>query len=348
MYVDKSVQNLYICCKIMKIFLNIAILSLAVLGAAGHTMGVAQSLPKSCAEHSCTIVFSGDFMQHTPQITAATLPDGGFDYVTPLNSIARVWRAADFAVVNLETTLAAKPPYTGYPMFRSPAAIAHALKQSGVTHVALANNHAMDAGSKGVESTLSALESAGVEYVGVRRATDADSIKYLSKGALKIALLNYTYGTNGMPVPFGVALGLIDTTTIAKHVCAARADSATHVVVFFHWGNEYERRANEDQRSLAAWCRASGVDLVIGSHPHVVQQIDREAGVVYSLGNFVSNQRERYKNSGISVRVTFLKGLDGARIEFLPHYVDEGYNIILPWQDPGNPLFDDSRQSVLQ
>lgn len=324
----------------MKIFLNTAILLLTFVCA-----DAGQPLPQPA--QSCSIIFSGDFMQHTPQITAATLPDGEFDYVTPLASIARVWRAADFAVVNLETTLAAKPPYTGYPMFRSPAAIASALKLSGVTHAALANNHAMDAGFKGVESTLFALEKAGVEYVGVRRADDRDSIKYLNKASFKIALLNYTYGTNGMPVPCGVCLGLIDTTTIAKHVRAARADSATHVIVFFHWGEEYERRANDDQRALAAWCRASGIDLVVGSHPHVVQQIDHRAQVVYSLGNFVSNQRERYKNSGISVRVTLYDKFAGAKIEFLPHYVDDRYNVVLPWQDPENPVFDDARNAVL-
>lgn len=292
-----------------------------------------------------TVAFSGDVMQHLPQVSAARQADGTYDYTYVFRKIAPFWRSADFTVVNLETTLSDRPPYTGYPMFRSPKALASALATAGVTHAALANNHAMDAGRKGVDQTLDALNEARLTPVGV--TTGRDTVTILDKGAMRIALFNATYGTNGMPVPQGVSIGVVDTLYFAQKIAEARSKNATHIVAFVHWGEEYQPHANRAQQALAAWLRAHGVDAVVGSHPHVVQQIDPARSVVYSLGNFTSNQRERYKRSGLSVRLTFYQGLRGARIEALAHYTAPDYSVVTSAdQQELNDTYHAIRQSL--
>ncbi|MEG1464720.1 MAG: CapA family protein [Mucinivorans sp.] len=331
----------------MKIFRTALFLSFTALFLACHPASIQSTfVPRIDLPSRCEIIFSGDFMQHLPQVSAAQR-DTGFDYLSSLKTIIPYWKSADFAVINLETTLSPTPPYTGYPMFRSPSAIAGALKQAGITHVALANNHAMDKGLLGARFTIEALQRAGLGYCGVRLANDGRAeLMYLCKNKFKIAILNYTYSANGMPVPRGVQLNMIDTVLIKGDIALARGEGASHIVAFFHWGDEYSVRASRAQQELAAWCRVGGVNVVVGSHPHVVQQIDPAGQTIYSLGNFVSNQRERYKNGGISVRVTFYEGFDRATFAFLPHAVGPTYNIILPGQDSSNLSHADSRRAV--
>lgn len=295
---------------------------------------------------SCDIIFSGDFMQHMPQVDSARRGDR-FDYGSTLKNIAPYWKSADFTVINLETTLTNDSHYTGYPMFRSPVAIAGALREAGITHCALANNHSMDNGIRGVKQTTAALSKASLHYLGVALDDGREAeITLLKKRPFRVALLNYTYGTNGMPIPAGVRANLIDTVLIKRHLAIARDSAATHVIAFMHWGNEYQRRSSAEQRQLAFWLRSHGVDVVVGSHPHVVQEIDNKNKIVYSLGNFVSNQRERYKNGGISVRVTLYADARMPAIRFLPHWVDSSYNIVFDNQGAMEQSIEDSRQAV--
>lgn len=272
--------------------------------------------------HEVTLVFSGDVMQHMPQVNAARLEDGSYDYTSTFQYIRPLWESADWAVVNLETTLAETGrPYSGYPMFSSPQSIAVALKEAGVDVMALANNHTCDRGAYGIRTTTRTIDSLGV----LRTGAYVDSLSarkhlVLEKYGFRIGLLNYTYGTNGMPVPKGMVVNQIDTIQMAQDIEAIRRDSLTHLLLFLHWGEEYQRSANREQRELARWCLDRGTDIVIGSHPHVVQEIDTAEQVVYSLGNFVSNQRNRYQDGGISVKVTLTKDLEPL-IEYLPHWV---------------------------
>lgn len=268
-----------------------------------------------------TLVFSGDVMQHLPQVAAARKEDGSFDYGPCFQYIAPFWKGADFAVVNLETTLSERGPYSGYPRFASPKALAAALKEAGVDAAMLANNHCCDRGLAGIRTTVRTADSLGLRYAGVY-TDSALSHKplILKKNRFKVALLNATYGTNGLPVRKGTVVHLIDTVRMAEEVRQARRDSATHVILFVHWGEEYQRRPNGEQRRLAEWCRRMGIDAVIGSHPHVAQPIDTAQRIVWSLGNFVSNQRKRYQDGGLDVRVT-LSFSGQPVIESLPHWV---------------------------
>lgn len=300
---------------------------------------------------SMTIVFSGDFMQHMPQVQAAKV-DSGYDYRYSLGSISKLWRSCDFAVVNLETTIVKAPPYTGYPMFGSPEAIIDALEESGVDVLALANNHICDKQTKGLSNTLQTIEKRKLKYIGAYKKTDTINYVVLTKNDLKVAIFNYTYGTNGMPIPRDFEVNLIDTIHIKRTLNNIAKDSVNKVVAFFHWGDEYQLKPNSTQVDLVEWCRKNGVDYVIGSHPHVVQPIDTLNKVVYSLGNLVSNQSKRYQDGGISVKLTLFR--DSIKCQFVPHWVDrkDRYKILLPFDTLENcsaqflQSLEDSRKNV--
>lgn len=282
---------------------------------------------------SVTLIFSGDVMQHLPQVSSAQRDNGTFDYIPVFASIAPYWKSADFAIVNLETTLADEPPYYGYPMFRSPSAIVEALKHSGIDLLALANNHCVDQGARGVDNTIRAINRENLKYVGLSDNSERKPTVFLENEGFKIALLNYTYGTNGMPEPTGKRICLIDTTLIRQDYTKARNDGANHVVAFVHWGEEYQIKQNNAQTKLAIWLRNLGVDYVIGSHPHVVQPIDYPNKIVYSLGNFVSNQSQRFTTGGISIKVTLYTNGQSS-LSHIAHWVDRqnGY-IVRPSSD---------------
>lgn len=320
--------------KVMKKALLILLFPL-LIACGGQTVSIAQIVPTPI--DSVVVVFSGDFMQHMPQVHAANY-EGRFDYDSQLRYFAPFWQSADFAIINLETTLTADGRYSGYPMFASPTQIAGALRRAGITHVALANNHALDRSGDGVRKTVAALDSAGLIHTGVFTSDSAaQKTMILERNSLRVAIINFTYGTNGMPVPAGIIANTpLDTAAMGAAIDRAKSDSATHIVAFVHFGQEYRINPDNEQKQVALWLRGRGANLVVGSHPHVAQPIDAERSIVYSLGNFVSNQRERYTDGGYSVRVKFFRDFDRPIIEFMPHYVDlsasgaERYRVLMP------------------
>lgn len=284
------------------------------------------------------LLFAGDVMQHLPQVLSARR-DSTFDYGPVFEGVAPRFRAADVVVVNLETTLTHSRHYTGYPRFRSPLALGEALRDAGVDVAVMANNHCCDGDAEGVRTTVGELDRLGILRTGVF----VDSLDYKARNPLffthcgvRFALVNYTYGTNGIPVPKGMVVNGIDTVQMAADVALARAARVDCIVAFMHWGEEYQRRANAEQRCLAAFLRKQGVDVVIGSHPHVVQPVyaDSSQVVVYSLGNFVSNQRKQYTDGGIMAAVDAVKHPDGRMtygLETIPVWVAlPGYRILPP------------------
>ena len=239
------------------------------------------------------LLFGGDVMQHLPQVTAARR-ETGFDYREVFAHLHRRFRAADLVIVNLETTLTRTDRYTGYPCFRSPAALADALRDAGVDVAVLANNHCCDGGLRGVRTTVDALDERGIRHTGMfSDSTDyqTNNPLYLERNGIRIALVNYTYSTNGLPVPRPALVNPLDTVRMAADLARIDRDSVDCIVACVHWGNEYERHPDAQQRRMAGFLRRHGVDLIVGSHPHVVQPFERDsAGVtLFSLGNFVSN-----------------------------------------------------------
>lgn len=258
------------------------------------------------------IVFGGDLMQHMPQVLAARTADGGYDYSRSFEHVARYFREADVAVVNLETTLSPDGRYSGYPCFCSPVEVADAMVDMGIDIAVMANNHCCDRAGSGIGSTVEALERRGIRHTGVY-VDSADyrrnNILRFECGGVRFAMINYTYGTNGIPVPEGRMVNLIDTIVMARDMAAVDRDSIDCLVAFMHWGNEYERRENLRQRQLADFLRRHGADIIIGSHPHVIQPfVADSAGVVfYSLGNLVSNQQRRYCDGGLIATVDVIR-----------------------------------------
>lgn len=251
------------------------------------------------------IVAAGDLMQHRTQIVAAQLSDTTqYDYVPSFRYVAPYFQDADLAIVNLETTLSNVGPYTGYPCFSSPAQVADAMQYMGIDVAALANNHCCDRGAYGIKSTAEILDERGIYHVGVCRDSvdyKSNNILYIKRCGISFAIVNYTYGTNGIRVPSGMCVNLIDTVAMKRDLAQIDRDEVDCVVAVMHWGNEYERHANKEQKRLAKFLRQNGVDLILGSHPHVVQPYEIDSGgiILYSMGNFVSGQRTRYRDGGV-------------------------------------------------
>lgn len=244
-------------------------------------------------------------MQHLPQLHAARQADSlTYDFSPSFRYVAPYFRYSDLAIVNLETTLAYEGPFTGYPAFRTPHSLAEAMFDIGIDVAALANNHCCDKGLRGIRSTAAILDSIHIARVGVYPDSldyQARNILYLERRDIRFAIINYTYGTNGIPVPRSAVVNLIDTLAIARDIKQIDRTEVDCIIAVLHWGNEYELNPSAEQRRLAAFMRRCGVDVIFGSHPHVVQraECDSSGVVVYSLGNFVSNQRTAPRDGGL-------------------------------------------------
>ena len=247
------------------------------------------------------LVFAGDIMTHGPQIRVALRGDGQYDFRPSFSLVKPLIAEADLAVGNLETTFGGKP-YSGYPMFSSPEAFGEVLRDAGFDVLTTANNHSCDRGRYGVVHTIDVLDSLGIATTGSYRTreerTSRTPLLVTVKG-VKLAILAYTYGTNGLPIPYPALVDTISRTQIARDLQRADSLGADYKIVQIHWGNEYERLPNTRQKDLAQWLTDQGVHAIIGSHPHVVQEstfLKRQdtqgdsTFVVYSMGNFISNQ----------------------------------------------------------
>lgn len=259
------------------------------------------------------LVFAGDAMQHGPQLKAAAQADGTFDYSDCFSLLEDDIKSAHFAVVNLECPLGGEP-YKGYPIFSCPDDFARQLKKSGFDLLLTANNHCMDSGGAGLKRTIKALDEMGVAHMGtyLNEKDRQERLPMIMEiNGLKIAFLTYTYGTNGIPVPKLAIVDLIEENKIKNDVQTARENGAELVCVCMHWGNEYEQLPSVRQQKLAQRLEEMGVELVIGSHPHVVQPMELSydshngtgMAIVYSLGNFISNQNDLNSRGGAMVTV---------------------------------------------
>lgn len=260
-----------------------------------------------------SLFFVGDMMGHEPMIGAAYNDSkGAYEYAHWFQYISEFVHSFDYRCANLEVTLAGKP-YSGYPQFSSPDAFAEGIFSAGFNIFVTANNHSQDRGKKGVERTILMLDSLGITHTGTFLDTLSRDQNYpliQEVKGVKIALLNCTYGTNGLVVQHPNVVNMIDTLQIRKDLKTAVERGAQFTVVNIHWGTEYQRKENSEQDKLAQWLADAGADAIIGLHPHVVQPMLilhpkndslKNVPVAFSLGNFISNQRERYKDGGIGV-----------------------------------------------
>jgi len=266
------------------------------------------------------IIFAGDLMGHDGQIKSAwDEKTNSYNYDTCFSMIKELVSSADIALLNLEVTLAGEP-YKGYPQFSSPDEVALAAKRAGFDIFITANNHSLDGGKKGLERTIDVLDKNGIIRTGTFKDSLQRAIEYpliIEKNNIRLALLNYTYGTNGLVVRHPNIVNYIDTAVITSDLAKAKLAEPDFILMTLHWGLEYQREENKQQRDLADFLLKNGVDAIIGSHPHVIQPIRKYYNnisdstsynlVVYSLGNFISNQGDRYRDGGLMVEIELQK-----------------------------------------
>ncbi len=268
------------------------------------------------------LLFAGDIMGHGPQIESAqVIKDKQYNYYPCFEYIKPILQQADLAVANLELSLPGKPPYLGYPMFRSPDDLIPALRDAGFDLLLTANNHCNDAFRSGVQHAIHTLRENGFYQTGTFFNPEERDLFYplmIYKKGFKLAFLNYTFSTNKLrPVPPTVING-IDNNQIKKDLRLAKELNPDIIIVTMHWGKEYRLEESKEQNELAQKIFSWGADLIVGSHPHVVQPIKthhlmKEDGatkkvlVAYSLGNFISNQVKKNTEGGILLEVNILK-----------------------------------------
>ena len=247
------------------------------------------------------IVSCGDNLYHMPVINSGKQADGSYDYSEIYTELQPMIKDADISVICQETVFAGEDVgYSGYPTFNSPDGVGKTIANEGFDIVLHASNHTMDKWTNGVERTLEFWKKyPDITVLGIHESKEADEkVEIIEKKGAKIAVLNYTYGTNGIPVPSEKAylVELINEENIEKDAKYAEENS-DFTIAFMHWGTEYSTKPDSYQKALAKKMADWGVDLIIGSHPHVIEPVEyivsengNKVPVYYSLGNFVSRQ----------------------------------------------------------
>lgn len=284
----------------------------------------------------------GDIMCHNTQYNDAYLADSKtYDFSYVFTDIEKYINSADIAVGNLETTFAGKERgYSSYPRFNTPEQLATNLKKLGIDVVSTANNHCMDTNYSGLVSTLKYLDEAEIAHTGTNESEESQNkILIQDVKGIKIAFLSFTYGTNGISIPSDkkYAVNLIDDELIIKQLQLAKEQKSDLICVSMHWGEEYQTKPNSEQKRLANLLFENGVDIILGSHPHVLQPMEKkeitledgmtkECFVIYSLGNFMSGQVKEGTRDSIILNLDIKKsGETGkttiSKVDYIPIYM---------------------------
>lgn len=276
------------------------------------------------------MVAIGDIMCHTSNFQDAYNSETkSYDFSYVFEDIKDYIKNADIAIGNLETTFAGKDAgYSGYPNFNTPEQLAQNIKDLGVDVVSTANNHSLDKKYNGLVNTLDELDKVDLSHTGTYRSVDEqNTILTKNVNGINIAFLSFTYGTNGIPVPKGkeYCINLIDNNLILDQIAKAKATNPDLICVNMHWGVEYQLKQNATQENLADFLFKNGVDIIFGSHPHVLEPMEKrtitmddgttkDGFVIYSLGNFMSGQVSENTQNTIILQLKITKHVDGGKI----------------------------------
>ncbi len=294
-------------------------------GGASSDMSSVDSTPKEpYVVSSAVIGSSGDIMCHSTQLTHAKKSDGSYYFEDCFQYVKPYFESYDLMIANLEVTFGGKEfgAFSGYPMFNTPDSMADAVKYSGIDTVLFANNHTYDTGYAGMLRTMKVLKEKGIPFVGTRE-NESDLFWQIKEvNGIKIGIINYTYSTttssgnkalngNVMKTEAGP---LVNTFTYGNldafyddaraAVAAMEQAGADATFIYIHWGNEYQRTPNSYQTKMAQEICDMGYDVIVGSHPHVIQPFavltgenGNETLCIYSTGNLISNQRANLMDS---------------------------------------------------
>lgn len=312
-----------------------------------------------------TIGATGDLLMHLPCIQGGAQADGTYDFTGYFAHLQPYLEELDYAAANLETTLAGLDvgySYSGYPNFNCPDQIVTSLQDVGFDMLLTANNHSYDTHEYGFLRTQQVIQSAGMDHIGTKPNLEADNYLIRQIDGIQVGMICYTYETNADPDKVALngganmtaaTQGLINvfmkddvagfSASLEENIADMRADGAEAIVLFIHWGEEYQLTQNYQQEPIAQAACDLGVDVIVGGHPHVIQPIDllesatdpdHKTVCLYSTGNLVSNQRQGYLDQigtahtedGILFSFSFAKYSDGTvrleAVEALPLWVD--------------------------
>ena len=300
-----------------------------------------ETVEEKVAPINFTMTAIGDTLCHNTQYwDAYNSSTKQYDFSYVYDNIKDYTSSADITIGSLETTFAGEDRgYSNYPVFNSPDSLATGLKDIGVDVISLAGNHALDYGYSGICRTIDVLDNVGISHLGTyKSAEDQNKILIKDVKGVKIAFINYTYGTNGIPVPSdkSYCLNLIDKDLISKQIKQAKEQNVDMIVACMHWGTEYKTSANDEQKELADFLFKSGVDIILGNHPHVIEPMEKktitlddgstkDVFVVYALGNFTADQRAEITRDSAILNLDITKDSDGKilinKVSYVPIYM---------------------------
>ncbi len=288
-----------------------------------------------------TMTAIGDIMCHNTQYLDAYVQESDdYDFSYLFEDIYRYTKMSDITIGSLETSFAGKERgYSNYPTFNSPDNLAYDLKKIGLDVISTAGNHCLDMGFSGLSRTIDILDDADISHLGTYQTQeDRDKILFKIVKGVKIAFINYTYGTNGIPVPTGqeYCVNLINKDLIKKDIENAKEQEADIIVACMHWGTEYKITANPEQEELADFLFQNGIDIILGNHPHVLEPMEKrtitledgtqkDGFIIYALGNFICDQNTENTRNSIILNLKITKHVGGKitinKADYIPIYM---------------------------
>jgi len=334
----------------MKLYHNFVLFGSALLFVFFNPTDWTQTAqPEAIANPTATITISavGDLMCHSPQYEYAHVSADSFDFTPTFSEVRKYFDSSDFVFGNLETVTAGKEKrYSGFPFFNSPDDYVRSLKKVGFNFLFTSNNHSLDRGETGILRTLEQLKENQIASTGTFSSQkDRDSIRVVSANGIRFAVVSYTYGMNGNYLPKGkhYLVNRISDSLLVRDIQKAKSDSIDFVLVYFHFGEEYEKEPNRYQKNVVQTAIDAGADIILASHPHVLQPFSYfnkdsvnklnsklDSGfIAYSLGNFISNQQWRYSDAGVILQFQITKDLTTNRLQlgkvcYTPTWVFKG------------------------
>ena len=293
---------------------------------------------------SFTLTAIGDIMCHNTQYWDAYQKETDtYDFSYVFENVKDYIAAGDVSIANIETSFAGKERgYSNYPVFNSPDELVRDVKATGLDIITTAGNHCLDMGYSGLSRTIDVLKNNEIEQLGTYKSQEErDTIFIKDVKGIKIAFIDYTYGTNGIPVPSGkeYCVNLIDKNLIKKDIEAAKKQNVDMIVACMHWGDEYKTKANKEQEDLADFLFKNGVNVIIGNHPHVLEQMEKrtvtledgttqDGFVIYACGNFICDQNAENTRNSIILNLDITRNSDGKitidKANYIPIYMYKG------------------------
>lgn len=323
-------------------FINMESNNTEISQTSSNEEKIAQEEIKPDVTFSLTAI--GDIMCHNTQYWDAYQKETDtYDFSYVFENVKDYIAAGDVSIANIETSFAGKERgYSNYPVFNSPDELARDVKKAGLDIITTAGNHCLDMGYSGLSRTIDVLKNNGIEQLGTYKSQEErDTIFIKEVKGVKIAFIDYTYGTNGIPVPSEkeYCVNLIDKNLIKKDIEVSKSQNVDMIVACMHWGDEYKTKANKEQEDLADFLFKNGVNVIIGNHPHVLEQMEKrtitledgttqDGFVIFACGNFICDQNAENTRNSIILNLDITRHSNGKvtvdKANYIPIYMYKG------------------------